>query len=188
MIRHFVFTYHLRTVISVFISTLVLYVGALSAARYLHNDLLHKVVRAPIPTFFDVTPLGRIINRFSHDVDAVDNDLPATLRAWCSCFFGVFFFIRNNNWNRSLSALRFSVLNLLRRLFYLFILMSHSSGEELVLQDIYCFGMMVCRSSVNWSIYENTFSSVLLLSTKHLRFQVSTFFFEYTISSAWRIQ
>lgn len=79
-----------ETVIAVFISTLALYVGALGAARYLHNDLLRKVLRAPIPTFFDVTPVGRIINRFSHDVDAVDNDLPATLRAWCSCFFGVY--------------------------------------------------------------------------------------------------
>lgn len=78
-----------ETVIAVFISTLALYVGALGAARYLHNDLLRKVLRAPIPAFFDVTPVGRIINRFSHDVDAVDNDLPATLRAWCSCFFGV---------------------------------------------------------------------------------------------------
>lgn len=83
--------------IAVFISTLALYVGALGAARYLHNDLLRKVLRAPIPTFFDVTPVGRIINRFSHDVDAVDNDLPATLRAWCSCFFGVY---TMNSWKR----------------------------------------------------------------------------------------
>lgn len=67
-----------------------MYIGTLSAAQYLHNHLLNTVMRAPTTTFFDVTPVGRIINRFSHDVDAVDNELPATLRAWSSCFFGVF--------------------------------------------------------------------------------------------------
>lgn len=77
--------------ISVFISTLALYIGTLSAARYLHNHLLRNVLRAPTTTFFDITPVGRIINRFSHDVEAVDNELPATLRAWASCFFGVYF-------------------------------------------------------------------------------------------------
>lgn len=75
--------------VSIFIATLALYIGTLGAARFLHNHLLRKVMRAPMTTFFDVTPVGRIINRFSHDVEAVDNELPATLRAWGSCFFGV---------------------------------------------------------------------------------------------------
>lgn len=39
--------------------------------------------------FFDQTPLGRIINRFSKDIEEVDSDLPATLRAFSACFFGV---------------------------------------------------------------------------------------------------
>lgn len=40
--------------------------------------------------FFDQTPIGRIINRFSKDIEAVDSDLPATLRAFTACLFGVF--------------------------------------------------------------------------------------------------
>lgn len=75
----------------IFMATLALFLGTLSAARFLHNDLLHKVIHA-IPAFFDVTPAGRIINRMSHDVDTVDNDFPATLRAWMSCLFSVVLF------------------------------------------------------------------------------------------------
>ncbi|KAF4035948.1 ABC transporter [Phytophthora infestans] len=37
---------------------------------------LQKVMAAPITTFFDVTPIGRILNRFSRDLDEVDNPLP----------------------------------------------------------------------------------------------------------------
>lgn len=82
----FFFSY---TVLAVSMSSLSLYLGTLGAAKYLHNDLLRRVLQAPL-SFFDVTPLGRIINRFSHDVDEVDNDFPATLRAFSSCFFGVY--------------------------------------------------------------------------------------------------
>lgn len=82
-------------VFSVFLATLSLFLGSLAAARYLHNDLLHKVMRAPMK-WFDVTPAGRIINRISHDVSEIDNDLPATLRAWVSCIFSVFVQIQPN--------------------------------------------------------------------------------------------
>lgn len=55
----------------------------------MHKQMLNSVIRAPTSTFFDITPVGRIVNRFSQDIDTVDNDLPATLRAWSSCLFGV---------------------------------------------------------------------------------------------------
>lgn len=76
-------------VFTVLLSTLALYIGALGASRILHKQLLQNVLRAPLASFFDVTPLGRVLNRFSKDVDTTDTDLPATLRAWSACFFGV---------------------------------------------------------------------------------------------------
>ncbi|CAK4628530.1 unnamed protein product [Aphanomyces euteiches] len=42
----------------------------------MHNQLLRCVLRAPINLFFDVTPVGRILNRFSRDLDIVDSLLP----------------------------------------------------------------------------------------------------------------
>uniref|UniRef100_A0A182YDJ2 ABC-type glutathione-S-conjugate transporter n=1 Tax=Anopheles stephensi TaxID=30069 RepID=A0A182YDJ2_ANOST len=68
--------------LSTFLSTLFLYVGALEASRTLHKTLLRRVLHAPLTSFFDITPVGRVLNRFSKDIDTTDSDLPATLRAW----------------------------------------------------------------------------------------------------------
>ncbi|XP_074093124.1 ATP-binding cassette sub-family C member 10 isoform X2 [Macrotis lagotis] len=52
--------------------------GILQAAATLHQRLLHRVLRAPV-TFFDSTPTGRILNRFSSDVACADDSLPFIL-------------------------------------------------------------------------------------------------------------
>lgn len=79
---------------SISLATLCLYMGGLRAARTMHRQMLTAVVRSPMTTFFDVTPVGRILNRFSHDVDEVDNEFPSVIRGFCNCFFSVqFFFI-----------------------------------------------------------------------------------------------
>ncbi|XP_058820090.1 multidrug resistance-associated protein 1-like [Topomyia yanbarensis] len=67
--------------IALFISSIILGLGCLNAAKKLHDKLLESSMRMPM-SFFDTTPLGRIINRFSKDVDVMDNVLPATIRAW----------------------------------------------------------------------------------------------------------
>ncbi|XP_070201507.1 multidrug resistance-associated protein 1-like isoform X2 [Littorina saxatilis] len=58
------------------------------AAGTLHQRLLSNTMRAPM-SFYDTTPSGRIVNRFSSDVAIVDNTLPATIKNALTQLFGV---------------------------------------------------------------------------------------------------
>ncbi|CAJ0747688.1 10084_t:CDS:10 [Entrophospora sp. SA101] len=57
-----------------------LYFGSLRASRRLYRILLHQIIRAPL-RFFDTTPVGRILNRFSKDFETIDDRLISDL-AW----------------------------------------------------------------------------------------------------------
>jgi len=51
---------------------------ALRAARHFHASLLNKMLKLPMG-FYDTTPLGRVLNRFSKDMYTVDEQLVMTL-------------------------------------------------------------------------------------------------------------
>ncbi|KAI1280801.1 Multidrug resistance-associated protein 1 [Halotydeus destructor] len=72
----------------VFFSAFVLAKGTLDASVNLHRDILARILRSPM-SFFDTTPLGRIVNRFSKDVDTVDSIIPETLSGWLECLLQV---------------------------------------------------------------------------------------------------
>ncbi|KAF8928328.1 hypothetical protein BGZ58_009738 [Dissophora ornata] len=50
-------------------------VCGIRASNVLYDRLLSRVLRLPM-SFFDVTPMGRIINRFSSDIHSIDSQLP----------------------------------------------------------------------------------------------------------------
>ncbi|KAK8768780.1 hypothetical protein V5799_014755 [Amblyomma americanum] len=50
----------------IFFGTLILGLCGLAASSSLHDETLSRLVRAPM-SFFDTTPLGRMLNRFSYD-------------------------------------------------------------------------------------------------------------------------
>ncbi|KAK5808060.1 P-loop containing nucleoside triphosphate hydrolase protein [Linnemannia elongata] len=62
-----------------FINGFFFSIAGANAAKVLHQRALKNIFRAP-SSFFDTTPLGRIINRFSKDVDATDNLLSEAYR------------------------------------------------------------------------------------------------------------
>jgi ATP-binding cassette, subfamily C (CFTR/MRP), member 1 len=57
--------------------------GGITAASSFHHQMLKRVLRAP-SSFFDTTPLGRILNRFSTDVATVDATLPGSFSSYVS--------------------------------------------------------------------------------------------------------
>ncbi|RVE41407.1 hypothetical protein evm_013944 [Chilo suppressalis] len=52
--------------------------GGVKAATRIHKSLLKSIIKAKVK-FFDITPLGRILNRFSSDTYTVDDSLPFIL-------------------------------------------------------------------------------------------------------------
>ncbi|KAK4151811.1 ATP-binding cassette transporter YOR1 [Chaetomidium leptoderma] len=56
-----------------------------TASKGMLRQAVSRVLRAPM-SFFDTTPLGRITNRFSRDVDVMDNNLTDAMRMY---FFSV---------------------------------------------------------------------------------------------------
>ncbi|KAJ3296180.1 hypothetical protein HK104_001918 [Borealophlyctis nickersoniae] len=57
------------------------------AGRVLHKASITRVLRAPV-YFFDTTPLGRIINRFSKDQDSMDTQLSDAFRMFSTTLAG----------------------------------------------------------------------------------------------------
>ncbi|RPD61094.1 P-loop containing nucleoside triphosphate hydrolase protein [Lentinus tigrinus ALCF2SS1-7] len=55
------------------------------ASQAMHKQAINRVMHAPM-TFFETTPLGRIMNRFSKDIDTIDNTLGDALRMFWTTF------------------------------------------------------------------------------------------------------
>ncbi|KAF0689985.1 Aste57867_18629 [Aphanomyces stellatus] len=64
-------------VVSLFLRSVCIYIFGLRGAKTLFYRLIHSILRAPM-TFFDTTPLGRIVNRLSKDMYEADEDIPAS--------------------------------------------------------------------------------------------------------------
>ncbi|CAG2053143.1 unnamed protein product, partial [Timema podura] len=76
--------------ITSFICDLSPQLGCWFAAKVLHEALLKGVLRTPL-WFFDTTPVGRILGRFSKDVDVLDTSLPQQISDWVYCLYERFY-------------------------------------------------------------------------------------------------
>ena len=75
--------------ILVLFASFALAMGGIFASRLIHNRLLVNILRLPM-SFFDTTPSGRILNRFSKDIYTIDEMIPRSVRSFILTFFSVF--------------------------------------------------------------------------------------------------
>ncbi|KAL1768993.1 multidrug resistance-associated protein 6 [Sigmodon hispidus] len=74
--------------IGLFASMAAVFLGGARASGLLFRNLLWDVARSPIG-FFENTPVGRLLNRFSKETDTVDVDIPDKLRSLLTYAFGL---------------------------------------------------------------------------------------------------
>ncbi|XP_016134577.1 multidrug resistance-associated protein 1-like isoform X2 [Sinocyclocheilus grahami] len=65
--------------IAVFGTTVAISLGGIIASRHLHLDLVNNVLHSPM-SFFESTPSGNLLNRFSKEIDAIDCMIPDGLK------------------------------------------------------------------------------------------------------------
>ncbi len=79
--RNFYLSVYVSTIlfegIFIMLGTVAMYSGSIRAAAKLHKDMLFCILRTPL-SFFDVTPMGRVINRFNSDMGIIDEDIPSS--------------------------------------------------------------------------------------------------------------
>ncbi|XP_051703446.2 multidrug resistance-associated protein 1 [Oryctolagus cuniculus] len=74
--------------IAVFGYSMAVSIGGIFASRRLHLDLLHNVLRSPM-SFFERTPSGNLVNRFSKELDTVDSMIPQVIKMFMGSLFSV---------------------------------------------------------------------------------------------------
>ncbi|XP_076820993.1 multidrug resistance-associated protein 1-like isoform X2 [Clavelina lepadiformis] len=60
--------------------------GSVAAAAVIHVNMISRVFHSPM-SFFDTTPLGRVINRFSKDIYLIDEVIPRALSSFLVTLF-----------------------------------------------------------------------------------------------------
>jgi ABC-type multidrug transport system fused ATPase/permease subunit len=58
----------------------------INSSYLLHKNMLHSMVRNKM-SFFDSTPIGRIINRFSKDIEQIEIMIPQSYKIVIRCLF-----------------------------------------------------------------------------------------------------
>ncbi|TPX49645.1 hypothetical protein SeMB42_g02545 [Synchytrium endobioticum] len=76
-VMYYVGIYGLLGLVMILLSTItiiIMYFGSYRASRDIHHKLLNAVLGSPL-RFFETTPLGRIVNRFSKDISSLDSEV-----------------------------------------------------------------------------------------------------------------
>ena len=69
----------------VLVELFLLTYGCITASQVLHDSLLQNILRCPM-SFFETTPIGRIVNRFSKDINLIDEKIPQSTTQFIRTF------------------------------------------------------------------------------------------------------
>lgn len=67
-----------------YVAAILLVQGTLSISRLMHRNLLDSLCAARL-SFYEATPVGRILNRCSADFDVIDHQLPQNAESYFNC-------------------------------------------------------------------------------------------------------
>uniref|UniRef100_A0A8C1TI49 Multidrug resistance-associated protein 4 n=1 Tax=Cyprinus carpio TaxID=7962 RepID=A0A8C1TI49_CYPCA len=76
------------TIIFGFMRSLFMFNALVSSAETLHNRMFNSILRTPV-RFFDINPIGRILNRFAKDIGHLDSLLPWTFVDFIQVFLQI---------------------------------------------------------------------------------------------------
>ncbi|XP_071994663.1 multidrug resistance-associated protein 1-like [Engystomops pustulosus] len=62
--------------------------GTICSSRFLHNHMLDNILHLPLQ-FFETTPMGQVLNRFTKDIYVIDERFHYYLRTWLNCLLDV---------------------------------------------------------------------------------------------------
>ena len=74
----------------VFLRRFLLFTLACKASRRIHKNLLQRIMHCPM-SFFESNPSGRVLNRFSSDIDTIDQTIPYQINELLVRLFSVLF-------------------------------------------------------------------------------------------------
>ncbi|KAG9335558.1 hypothetical protein JZ751_004461 [Albula glossodonta] len=78
----------MATIVFGFTRSLLFFNVLVSSAQALHNRMFQSILRTPV-RFFDINPIGRILNRFSKDIGHLDSQLPWTFVDFIQVFLQI---------------------------------------------------------------------------------------------------
>lgn len=86
--------------LAIFTRSLFVFCMTYIAGKKIHRDMLKHVLAAPINLFYDVTPTGLIINRFSKDISTTEGIFEMIMWIFCClyAFISIVVVISIANW------------------------------------------------------------------------------------------
>uniref|UniRef100_A0A3P9CNU7 Cystic fibrosis transmembrane conductance regulator n=1 Tax=Maylandia zebra TaxID=106582 RepID=A0A3P9CNU7_9CICH len=76
------------TIIFGFGRNLVLFNVLVRCSQSLHNRMFSAILQTPV-CFFDINPIGRVLNRFSKDIGLLDSNMPVTFADFVQIFLQI---------------------------------------------------------------------------------------------------